>query len=307
MVDAEDLRTSEGRGVSVVIPTYNLARLLPDAVASVRAQAWPDLEIIVVDDGSTDETPELLESLSREGGLRWFRQENAGASAARNRGIREAGKAWVAFLDADDFWHAGKLAAQFEALEREPSAAFSYTDERRRLEDGTEADRASNTSAAPLLAQMLVGNILATPTVLVRRDCFDTVGLFDTSLRTGEDWDMWMRLAAHFESVRVALPLTTVRVSSRVKFPLEVMERCTLLVLERLFACPHVAREWPEIKGKRGAVYAWHYAVLARTYLRGRMPADFFRLAYRAVTTHATGLRYVSRARGMSPGEVTFE
>src|SRR5919206_3818430 len=297
-MDAESSKGSGARGVSVVIPTYNLARLLPDAVASVRAQAWPDLEIIVVDDGSTDETPELLESLSRDGGLRWFRQENAGASAARNRGIQEACKAWVAFLDADDFWHEGKLAAQFEALEREPSAAFSYTDERRRLEDGTEADRVSTTSAAPLLAQMLVGNILATPTVLVRRDCFDTVGLFETSLRTGEDWDMWMRLAAHFESARVALPLTTVRVSSRVKFPLEVMERCTLLVLERLFACPHVAREWPEIKAKRSAVYAWHYAVLAHVPARGRMPADFCRLAYRAVTTHTTGLRYVARARG---------
>jgi glycosyltransferase involved in cell wall biosynthesis len=294
--------------VSVVIPTYNLARFLPEAVASVRAQSWPDAEIIVVDDGSTDETPELLERLAREGELRWFRQENAGASAARNRGIQEASKAWVAFLDADDFWNAGKLAAQFNALEGKPSAAFSYTDERLRFEDGTEADRASRADAdAPLLPQMLVGNIFSTPTALVRRDCFDAVGLFDTRLRTGEDWDMWMRLASHFESVRVARPLTTVRAASRVKFSLEVMERCTLLVLERLFACPHVAREWPEVLRKRGAVYAWHYAVLARTYLRGRRPADFCRLAYRAVTSHTTGLRYLARAGGMSPGEVTFE
>lgn len=296
-----------GRGVSVVIPTYNLARFLPEAVASARAQGWPDLEIIVVDDGSTDNTPEVLESLSAEGSLRWFRQENAGASAARNRGIREARKSWVAFLDADDFWLAGKLAAQFEALEGKPSAAFSYTDERLRFEDGTEADRASRATAAPLLPQMLVGNIFATPTTLVRRECFDTVGLFDTRLRTGEDWDMWMRLAAHFESVRVARPLTLVRTAGRVKFSLEVMERCTLLVLERLFACPHVAREWPEVAGKRGAVYAWHYAVLARTYLRGRRPADFCRLAYRAVRAHPTGLRYLARAGGMRPGEVAFE
>ena len=294
--------------MSVVIPTYNLARFLPEAIASARAQSWPDAEIIVVDDGSTDETPELLERLSREGGLRWFRQENAGASAARNRGIEESRKDWIAFLDADDFWNAGKLAAQFEALEGKPSAAFSYTDERLRFEDGTEADRATRADAgAPLLPQMLVGNIFATPTALVRRDCFREVGLFDTRLRTGEDWDMWMRLAAHFESVRVARPLTTVRAASRVKFPLEVMERCTLLVLERLFACPHVAREWPDVTRKRGAVYAWHYAVLARTYLRGRRPTDFCRLAYRAVTAHATGLRYLARAGGMSLSEVSFD
>ena len=301
------MRKSVGRGVSVVIPTYNLARFLPEAVASVRAQVWPDFEIIVVDDGSTDNTPEVLESLSAEGGLRWFRQENAGASAARNRGIREARKSWVAFLDADDFWLAGKLAAQFEALDAKPSAAFSYTDERLRFEDGTETDRASRATDAPLLPQMLVGNIFSTPTALVRRECFDTVGLFDTRLRTGEDWDMWMRLAAHFESVRVARPLTMVRAAGRVKFPLEVMERCTLLVLERLFACPHVAREWPAILRKRGAVYAWHYSVLARSYMSGGRAADFCRLAYRAIRSRPSALRYLARANGVSPGEVTFD
>lgn len=306
-MNAGGLSTSGGRGVSVVIPTYNLARFLPEAVESVRAQAWPDFEIIVVDDGSTDDTPALLERLARDTDVRCFRQENAGAASARNRGIQEARKEWIAFLDADDFWNGGKLAAQFEALERKPSAAFSYTDERLRFEDGTESDRASRATAAPLLPQMLVGNIFATPTALVRRDCFETVGLFDTRLRTGEDWDMWMRLAAHFESVRVARPLTTVRVASRMKFPVEVMERCTLLVLERLFACPHVAREWPEFIEKRGAVYAWHYAVLARTYLRdAHRPADFFRLAYRAVRAHTSALRYLARAHGIKLSEVSF-
>ncbi|MFL6283999.1 MAG: glycosyltransferase family 2 protein [Pyrinomonadaceae bacterium] len=301
------MRKSVGRGVSVVIPTYNLARFLPEAVASARAQSWPDLEIIVVDDGSTDDTPEVLERLAREGELRCIRQENAGASAARNRGIHEARKGWVAFLDADDFWLAGKLSAQFEALEGKPSAAFSFTDERLRFEDGTETDRASRATDAPLLPQLLAGNIFATPTALVRRDCFDAVGLFDARLRTGEDWDMWMRLAAHFESARVALPLTTVRVVSRAKVSLEVMERCTLLALERLFACPHVAREWPAITAKRGAVHAWHYSVLARSYMSGGRAADFCRLAFRAVRAHPSALRYLARASGVSPGEVTFD
>jgi glycosyltransferase involved in cell wall biosynthesis len=292
--------------VSVVIPTYNLAHFLPDAVESVRAQVWPDLEIIVVDDGSTDDTGRLLERLSRDGDVRCFRQENAGASSARNRGIREATKEWVAFLDADDFWLEGKLAEQFEALEEKPSARFSYTGERLRFEGGAESDRASRATDAPLLPQMLVGNIFATPTMLVRRDCFDAVGLFDERLRTGEDWDMWMRLAAHFDSARVSRPLTTVRAVSHMKFPVEVMERCTLLVLERLFACPHVAREWPAIRGKRDAVYAWHYSVLARTYLYWRRPADFCRLAYRAVRSHRSALRYLARARGMELSEVSF-
>ena len=292
--------------MSVVIPTYNLARFLPEAVASVRAQGWPDIETIVVDDGSTDETPDLLERLSREGGVRWFRQENAGAAAARNRGIREARKAWVAFLDADDFWLAGKLAAQFEALESRPSARFSYTDVRLRGEGGAETDLACGTTDRPLLPQMLAGNMFATPTAVVRRDCFDRVGLFDARLRTGEDWDMWMRLAAHFECVRVARPLTVVRAADRSKFPLSTLERSTMLVLERLFACPHVAREWPAVTRKRAAVYAWHYSVLAKSYLRLGRVGDFARLAYRAVRSHPSGLRFVARPSRGVLDRVTF-
>ena len=88
--------------VTVVIPTYNLAALLPEAIASVRAQQWPKLEIIVVDDGSTDNTESVLRDLARDGDLRWFRQDNAGAAAARNRGVANATGEWIAFLDADD-------------------------------------------------------------------------------------------------------------------------------------------------------------------------------------------------------------
>ncbi len=305
-MNAESVQKTAGRGVSVVIPTYNLAPLLPGAVESVREQRWPDLEIIVVDDGSTDETPEVLERLSSGGDLRWFRQENAGAAAARNRGIREASKGWVAFLDADDFWLAGKLAAQFQELERRPSAAFSYTDVRIRREAGEDHDLACGTTERPLLPQLLAGNMFATPTALVRRDCFDRVGLFDARLRTGEDWDMWMRLAAHFECVRVARPLTVVRTADRAKFPLATLERCTMLVLERLFACPHVAREWPAVASRRAAVYAWHYAVLAKSYLRLGRVTDFCRLAYSAARAHPSGLRFVARQSRGTLDRVSF-
>ena len=291
--------------MSVVIPTYNLAHFLPEAVASVRAQGWPDIEIIVVDDGSTDETPALLERLAREG-VRCFRQENAGAASARNRGIREAQQEWVAFLDADDFWLAGKLAAQFEALEKKPSARFSYTDVVLCGEGRAETALECGTTDRPLLPQLLEGNLFATPTVLARRDCFDRVGLFETRLRTGEDWDMWMRLAAHFECVRVARPLATVRADAATKLPLRTLERCTMLVLERLFACPHVAREWPAVASKRAAVYAWHCSVLARSYLRRGRAADFARLAYRAARSHPSGIRFVARPSRGTLHEASF-
>lgn len=283
--------------VTVVIPTYNLALLLPGAIASVRAQQWPNLEIIVVDDGSTDDTESVLHALAGDGDLRWLRQENAGAAAARNRGIVEAKGEWVAFLDADDFWLPGKLAAQFSELEIRPDAVFSYTDVTLRSATGQESDLECGNADRPLLTQLLGGNLFATPTVLVRRDCLLEVGLFDARLRTGEDWDMWMRLAAHFEHVRVARPLTVVRVAQRTKFPLETLEMCTLRSLERLFSCPRVQRDWPAVAASRRLIYSWHYSVLAKSYLRQGRLADFSRLASRALMAHPAGLNYLVRAR----------
>jgi len=281
--------------VSVVIPTYNQASFLPEAVASVRAQEFPNLEIIVVDDGSTDDTSGALERLSGEGKLQAIRQENAGAAAARNRGISAARGDWIAFLDADDFWFPGKLSAQFDALRRSPKAGFCYTDVLLRLKNGEERHHKSPMSG-PLLLELLTGNYFATPTVLVRRDCFEKVGTFNAELRTGEDWDMWLRLSSHFDSVWVPQPLSLVRVSpvDLLKHSVEAFERCTLRVIDRLYACEHIQRHWPEVAAKRRLVYAWHYAVLAKSYLRQRSFSNFCRLAARSVWAHPVGACYVA-------------
>ncbi len=283
--------------VSVIIPTYNLATHLPEAIASVHTQQFPDVEIIVVDDGSTDDTAKVLEALTESGDLRWFRQNNAGAAAARNRGIQEARGGWIAFLDADDLWLPGKLAAQLQQLREHPEAVFSYTDVRLRSESNLERDLACGTDGQPLFLRLLGGNLFATPTVMIRRDCFEEIGLFNTELRTGEDWDMWMRLATHFAHVRVARPLALIRESSGSKFPVRTIEKCTLHVLERLFACPRVSRDWPEVASKRSLIYAWHYSVLAKSYLGQGHSADFGRCAYRALRSHPTGLRYLVKGR----------
>jgi glycosyltransferase involved in cell wall biosynthesis len=282
--------------VSVIIPTYNLASHLTEAVASVRDQHCPNLEIIVVDDGSTDDTAKVLDALAATGDLRWFHQDNAGAAAARNRGIQEAQGEWIAFLDADDLWLSGKLAAQFEKLRQHPEAMFSYTDVRLRSESNVERDLECGTDGQSLFLRLLGGNLFATPTVIIRRDCFEEIGLFDTELRTGEDWDMWMRLATHFAHVRVAKPLALIR-ESRSKFPVRTIELCTLRVLERLFACPRVSRDWPEVASKRPFIYAWHYSVLAKSYLEQGQSADFGRCAYRALRSHPAAFRYLLKGR----------
>lgn len=283
--------------VTVVIPTYNLASLLPEAIASVHAQAWPDLEIIVVDDGSTDDTKEVLNALARDVDLRWYHQENAGAAVARNRGIAEARGEWVAFLDADDVWFPQKLTKQFAELEKHPEAAFSFSDVQVRLENGAQRDLPTRRSSQPLICQLLGGNLFATPTVVVRRNRLIEVGAFDAELRTGEDWDLWLRLSARYSCAPVYRPLVLCRVWNQPKFPPQTLEACTLRVLERLFLAPRLAEHWPQVAASEALVYAWHYSVLAKSFLRQGQFQHFCRLAYRAMRAHPAGLRFMAGAR----------
>lgn len=256
------------RGVSVVIPTYNNAGTLAEAVASVRSQRWPAIEIIVVDDGSADETPQVLRDLAGPD-LRAVRQANGGSSAARNTGIGLARREWIAFLDADDYWLPGKLAAQFDALEAQPTAMYSFTDVRVRYPDGSEAELRVRPFNRSLVLELIWGNMFGTPTVLVRRDCFESVGLFDTSLRTGEDWDMWLRLASAYKEAYVGRPLVMVRRSPPVgKYAVETLAACTRRVVDKLYAAPEMSGRHPELRGLKRRVYAWHSLVVAKSYCR---------------------------------------
>jgi glycosyltransferase involved in cell wall biosynthesis len=278
--------------ISVVLPVHNHAQFIRRAVESVWAQNRSDVEILIVDDGSTDDPETVVNALSRDGEVRFFRQDNAGAASARNRGIAEASGEWIAFLDADDVWLPGKLAAQFDAMEK-GGADFGFTDSRLRFENGEERELPCPVSDRPLMHQLLTGNLFGTPTVVVRRRCFEIVGLFDEQLRTGEDWDMWLRLASAFTHVWLQQPLSLVRAASDAKFPVVVFEQCTRRVLERLFSCKHLAEKWPEVRAKRRLIYAWHYSVLAKSYLRERRVVDFFRLASQAIASHPAGLEYL--------------
>ncbi|OHB71784.1 MAG: hypothetical protein A2V70_04540 [Planctomycetes bacterium RBG_13_63_9] len=269
-----------------MIPAYNSAALLPDAIASVRAQHWPDLEIIVVDDGSSDHTPEVLQRLAGTD-MRCIRQTNTGPAAARNTGILAARGQWVAFLDADDLWLPGKLATQFDAIAHHTEAGFSYTDDRQRYANGEEHERIVGVTGRRLFTELLWGNHLCTPTVIVHRDCFDQVGLFDPKLRTGEDWDMWLRLSARFEGLYVPRPLSLIRKTANPqKVDLKTLESCTLRVLNRLFSRKEVGQRYPAVRAQRRQVYAWHCTVLAKSYLRHyRVPA-FLRLALEGLRSH---------------------
>lgn len=287
--------------VSVIIPTYNCGPLLPGAVKSVRAQGYSDYEIIVVDDGSTDETSEVLRTLSGED-LFVIKQENAGPAAARNSGIAAAQGEWVAFLDADDLWLPGKLAAQLAIIQANPEVAFTFAGERRWYPNGRSEDVFYRGTGSPLLLELLAGNRFGTPTVIVQRRCLEAVGMFDPSLTTGEDWDLWLRLAARYESQSVEEPLAVVRKSPRhLNCSSLVAEYCTRRVLERLFSCVQTAQQWPMLSALRRSVYGWHLAVLAKSHCRQGHIADFVRLVAELAEFHPSGFRYLLRRHVCPP------
>lgn len=185
--------------VSVVIPTYNRARLLPEALDSALAQPWPGLEIVVVDDGSTDSTPAVIADYGARhpGVIRALRQANAGESIARNAGIEIAQSDFVAFLDSDNRWAPDKLQKQMSLFLSDPTLEFAFTgyvvfgDVPRQpvllpsWHDSTEF----------ALEQLLAGCCVNTSTVVARRSLFSRVGLFDPTLRCCEDHDLWLRIA----------------------------------------------------------------------------------------------------------------
>jgi glycosyltransferase involved in cell wall biosynthesis len=194
--------------ISAIIPTYNRAATLGQAIESVLRQTQPVQEIIVVDDGSTDETRELVASFS--GRVRYIFQENRGASAARNTGIRAATCPWLAFLDSDDYWMPEKIQLQEEALQRDPDAVLVYgslwllgSDGGRKLDPAVDPSQ--------LWPLLLYNTLICQSAVLVRKDVLLQIGGYDEDLKGPEDWDLWVRLYRRHRFIAVQEPIVVFR------------------------------------------------------------------------------------------------
>ncbi len=191
--------------ISVVIPTYNRSALLLTALASVHAQTYEDYEIVVVDDGSADDTRKALEPFAD--GLRYVYQTNQGEAAARNRGIQEARGEWIAFLDSDDCWVSEALATLVVATRRFPEAGLIAMRARRLGEDGSvSGPPRGKTSKGPYFSteSLLWGDSGGVLTPMVRREILIAAGGFDTSFPSATDIDMWIRLS--FRTRLVGIP-----------------------------------------------------------------------------------------------------
>ncbi|HEX4823535.1 MAG TPA: glycosyltransferase family A protein [Candidatus Polarisedimenticolaceae bacterium] len=199
--------------ISVVIPTYNRAGLVVQAIESALGQTFADREIVVVDDGSTDGTTETLARFGSR--IRVVRQENGGEARARNRGVREAAGTWVAFLDSDDLWEPEALERLAAAAEATPAAGLIAMKARAILADGTRTPRIhGKKSAGPEFTtrSLLWGDAGGVLMPMVRRDLLLAEGGFDESLRQATDCDMWLRLSFRTGMIAVPAPLLLCRV-----------------------------------------------------------------------------------------------
>ncbi len=206
--------------ISIVVPTYNRAQLIAEALDSIVSQSYRPLEIIVVDDGSTDETEDVLRrwgdlnEKENDLALHTIYQPNQGGNVARNRGIAEARGRYIAFLDSDDRWHPSKLGKQLAVFVGDQGIGGVYCGVQHvDLETGriTEPARRSYPQGN-ILDQMLIKDVTApTSTYVVRREVFEKVGTFDVELQARQDWDMWIRLAADCEIGCVARALVDYR------------------------------------------------------------------------------------------------
>ena len=194
-------RLTSAPTVSVIIPTYNRAQMAVEAVESVLAQTYRPIEVIVVDDGSTDDTAQRLAAFGDR--IRYMRQPNRGVGAARNHGLRLATGAYLAFLDSDDLWLPEKLERQVAVLEREPRLGFVYgvmqvVDESGRIVGQKPAGRfpPGNGARADTLETMLLGNYVPTSTVVMRAEVARQIGYFEETLTGPEDYHYWARAAA---------------------------------------------------------------------------------------------------------------
>lgn len=204
--------------VSIIIPTYNCAQYISETIDSALAQTYRDFEIIVVDDGSTDNTKEVLKKYGSQ--IKLIYQENRGVSAARNIGISRSEGQYVAFLDADDIWLPNKLKAQVEIMNANPDVGLIFT-------DGVKIDEKPGATLKPkdwraisndpegfwckigkapindgiilkgnYFKDLLLGNLVFfTSAVLIRKECFENIGYLDEELLSSEDYDLWLRMA----------------------------------------------------------------------------------------------------------------
>jgi glycosyltransferase involved in cell wall biosynthesis len=293
--------------VSVIIPEYNYAQYLSQAVDSALGQTYPHVEILVVDDGSTDNSPEVIRQYGDR--IRSFRQENQGLSAARNTGARLAKGDLLAFLDSDDVWRPRKLELQVRLFQENPKLGLVHcgmeeTDAAgatvRVRVDGMEGREGQIADEMLLLRRPAI--LGAGSTAVVTREAYEATGPFDTRLRHSEDWDFCYRLARRYPIGFVPEALVQYRLHGvNMHHNIGRMEEAMLLCFGKAFADPD-----PHVRSLRRRAYGRLHMILAGSYFAAGRRKEFVRCALKSLwftpgsVSRLLGypLRRFQRARG---------
>ena len=185
--------------ISVIIPTYNRASVIQRAVNSVYGQSFGDWELILVDDGSTDQTHKLLKAFRQDSRFRYFKTENRGVSSARNLGLKQARGEWIAFLDSDDEWLPKKLEKQIQKARENPCFSIIHGDEiwiRRGVR--VNPMKKHQKRGGDLFSQAVQLCCISPSTVFIKKNLFNKVGLFRVTLPVCEDYDLWLRITSRY-------------------------------------------------------------------------------------------------------------
>jgi glycosyltransferase involved in cell wall biosynthesis len=282
--------------VSIVVPAYNAGQTLAQTLASIMAQTVDDYEVIVVDDGSSDDTAQVAaQAQAQDSRVTVVSTANGGVARARNRGIAETTGSFVAFLDADDLWRPTKLAEQLERFAADPSAGVCVTaatriDDLSREVDSMRMENTDDTCAALLLRSMVAGCISSG---VVRRSLIEAVGGFDPAFSQCADWDLWLRLSRQSRFSLIDEDLVLYRThSGNMSSNVSLLERDTFAVLDKFFACE---ASGPYLPLRRRA-YSNHWLICSGSYLHARASGDSLRCLANALREDPTNL---SRLAGL--------
>lgn len=201
-------REYEKKYVSIILPTYNRAHIVGHAIESVLSQTYPYFELLVIDDGSTDETESVVKSYGDDRIQYHNLPDNIGQSGARNYGMRLAKYDYLAFEDSDDLWRRKKLELQMKAMQEDSSAGFVYHKLRYDMGEGREIilpdeKIADGKKSGNIYQQLLWDNLIGMPTLLVKKECLKVVGYLDETFKSLEDYDFALRLAKSYRAAFV--------------------------------------------------------------------------------------------------------
>jgi len=238
--------------VSVIIPAYNMARYTVETVENVLNQTFKDYEIIVVDDGSTDNTHDLLQPYIKSHQIIYIYKENGGATTARNAGFKISKGKYIAFLDCDDLWLSKKLEISVDFLDSHSETGLVYNRAINIDKKGNNLQLSKGRCYSGMVFEKLVlHNFIMNSSPIVRRECFKKVGLFDEKIFHPADWDMWLRISECFPVEYIDIPLTKYRVRDLSYFEKNIEQAKSEIfrVLEKAFQRrPELDRNiWPKV------------------------------------------------------------